>query len=204
MYIQNLENYFAVKKPRGVIHIGAHNGEEKPFYTKNKFDKIIWIDADPQYEQFLKSSFPEDMVIICGIGSKREIKNFNRANNGESSSFLDLDLHKRYHPGISYVNNLQIQVKPMVYIVEEFNINIKDYNFLNLDVQGVELDVLKGFGDLLDNFDYVYTEINTNYIYKNCSLVGEIDTYLKEFNFTRSETYITPWEWGDALYTKSN
>ena len=34
MYIQNLESYFAVKKPRGVIHIGTRNGEEKSFYTK--------------------------------------------------------------------------------------------------------------------------------------------------------------------------
>ena len=35
--------------------------------------------------------------------------------------------------------------------------------------------------NLLNNIKFIYTEINTNYLYKDCALVSEIDEYLKNF-----------------------
>ena len=40
-------------------------------------------------------------------------------------------------------------------------ININDYNFLNVDVQGSDLNVILSFGELLNKIDFVYSEINT-------------------------------------------
>ena len=51
---------------------------------------------------------------------------------------------------------------------------------------------------------YIYTEINTNTLYKDCALVSEIDEYLSKYGFIRVETSMTPFEWGDALYIKIN
>jgi hypothetical protein len=43
--------------------------------------------------------------------------------------------------------------------------------------------------------------VNSDYVYKDCPLIGEIDEYLKNFGFERVETV---WEngckWGDAFY----
>ena len=36
-------------------------------------------------------------------------------------------------------------------------------------------------GDLINYFDYVYLEVNRDYVYKNCALVHEIDEYLSNF-----------------------
>ena len=76
-------------------------------------------------------------------------------------------------------------------------------NFLSIDIQGAELLALKGMGDLLKYFDYLY-KINKDYVYKNCCLVNEIDDYLKNFNFERVETKWTNQNWGDGFYIKKN
>ena len=89
-------------------------------------------------------------------------------------------------------------------LIREKNININNYDFLNIDIQGAELLALKGFGDLLYNIKYIYTEINKNYLYKDCALVDEIDEYLISYGFDRVETSMTEFEWGDALYVKKN
>lgn len=75
-------------------------------------------------------------------------------------------------------------------------------NFLNIDIQGAELMALKGMGDLLNYFDYVYLEVNKDYVYKNCALVHEIDEYLSEYNYVRVETAWTNAQLGDALYIR--
>jgi hypothetical protein len=83
------------------------------------------------------------------------------------------------------------------------NYNNIPFNFLNLDIQGVELKALKGMESYLDSIDYIYTEVNSDYVYKDCALVTEIDDYLKQFNFVRVETqWCENFRWGDAFYVK--
>ena len=33
----------------------------------------------------------------------------------------------------------------------------------------------------LNNVDYIYSEVNSDYVYKNCALVTELDEYLLKF-----------------------
>ena len=73
---------------------------------------------------------------------------------------------------------------------------------MNIDIQGAELLALKGMGDLIKYFDYVYLEVNSDYVYKKCALVHEIDDYLSKYNYVRVETSWTDAKWGDALYIR--
>ena len=59
---------------------------------------------------------------------------------------------------------------------------------------------MKGFKNNLNKIKYIYTEVNIGEVYKNCSKLHDIDSYLKEFGFVRHETQITWAEWGDAFY----
>ena len=190
----------------GILHIGAHNCEELKAYNNYGLsnDKIIWVEANPTLvENNLK------------IDKTRIIKNFiccdtdigtsklNITNNGQSSSIFELELHKKYHPSIQYISNVEVNNRRIDTMYKLDNIPDNFANFLNIDIQGAELLALKGMGNLLNNFDYLYLEVNKNYLYKNCALVGEIDEYLKSFNFKRVETSWTNAEWGDALYIKN-
>jgi N-acetylglutamate synthase-like GNAT family acetyltransferase len=88
--------------------------------------------------------------------------------------------------------------------VQKNKVNLTDFNFLNIDVQGVELQVIRSFGNAIRLMDYIYSEVNEAELYKGCCLVQEIDDYLDVFGFKRAETYMTPKQWGDALYVRKD
>jgi len=77
------------------------------------------------------------------------------------------------------------------------------YNFLNLDVQGYELEVLKGAAELLSSVDAILSEVNSDQLYEGGVLIEELDQFLEDFSFERVATKW--WKkscWGDALYVK--
>ena len=195
-------------KPKGIIHIGAHLMEERNDYISNGLYNTIWVEANPKIYsniEFINHEDTKEFVFNYAISDvDNEVVNLNVTNNGQSSSILELEKHKIHHPSIYVTEVLKVNTKRMDSLISENNIDIDCYDFLNLDIQGAELIALKGFGDLINNIKYIYTEINTNDLYKNCALVDEIDEYLKKYNFIRVETSMTEFEWGDALYTKEN
>ena len=44
--------------------------------------------------------------------------------------------------------------------------------------------------------DYIYTEVNDDYVYKNCALITDLDEYLSKYNFIRCDTKFTDFNWG--------
>jgi len=62
---------------------------------------------------------------------------------------------------------------------------------------------LKSMGNYLKDIDYIYTEVNDDYVYEKCDLIGDIDNYLIPFGFTRVETsWFGDCKWGDSFYIK--
>jgi FkbM family methyltransferase len=190
--------------PKGIIHIGAHLMEERNDYTSHGLYNTIWVEANPKVYsniEFLNNEPNNERVFNYAISDEdNKLYEFNITNNGQSSSILKLDKHKIHHPQIHVSEIINVNSKRMDTLLLENNINIDNYDFLNIDIQGAELLALKGFGKLLNNIKYIYTEINTNTLYKDCALVSEIDEYLSKYGFIRVETSMTDFEWGDALY----
>jgi hypothetical protein len=92
--------------------------------------------------------------------------------------------------------------------------NLKIFNFINIDVQGFELEVFRGAKKTLSQIDYIIAEVNKEELYRNCALVAEVDLFLSKYGFSRVETkWITDTNlgnyrpkaetWGDALYIKN-
>lgn len=201
-------NYIVEKygNPKGVIHVGAHLMQERDDYLVKGLDNTIWVEADPstfnQISWLNTADNQESVFHFAASDEDNRLYDFNVTNNGQSSSILKLDKHRVHHPDIHVTQVVQVPSKRMDTLIKENSINIAEYDFINLDVQGAELLVLKGFGNLLDKFKFIYTEVNTNYLYENCALLDEIDDYLNMRGFDRAETSMTSWEWGDALYIK--
>jgi len=201
---------FIVKKwglPIGVIHIGAHLAEERSVYIQNNLNNTIWIEANPKIYQHLSAinNLPNKELALNYLISDKDDEEyvFNITNNGQSSSILELDKHKLHHPHIFVSEQMLLKSKRMDTIIRENSINLSEFDFINLDIQGAELLALKSFGEELLNFKYIYTEVNLSSIYKDCVLISELDDYLSKFGFKRVETSITEYEWGDALYVKN-
>lgn len=203
MLITNFKNHLKIPI-RGIIHVGAHHAEEKPIYSDLSVNNIVWIDANNDYYEILKNKVGEDKIIISAVGNVDGETTLNVSNNGQSSSILEMKLHKNHHPGIFYTQKKEVKIRKLKTLFKENDITFDNFNFINLDIQGYELEALKGLEECIEKIDYVYTEINTNYLYENCAILNEIDDYLKKHNFTRVLTELTHWEWGDAFYVKNN
>lgn len=185
---------------KGVLHVGAHECEELNDYLKYlPINKILWVEGLEDKVQQCKKTFPGVLIEHAVVSDTVETVTFNRANNGQSSSILEFGLHKHFHSHVHYVSSCSVETQVLSDILPKYDI---EYNFLNLDIQGVELKALKGMEKYLDKVDYVYTEVNSDYVYENCALVTEIDEYLKQFNLHRVETSWTDCKWGDAFYIR--
>ena len=203
----NFNNLFLPKKVNGIIHIGAHELEELSDYLKRNISRVIWIEANPKkYDQInTKLKIFENMVLgKFAAGSKNGIQNLNIANNGQSSSLLEFGTHLDNYPEIKYDSIIEVEIKKVDEWLDE---NIKNkylYNFINIDIQGFELEALKGMPNQLKIAEYVYLEANFEKVYKQCAELREIDEFLARFGFTRVALKKTNAGWGDAFYTKNN
>lgn len=193
---------------KGIIHIGAHEAEEYESYKDISVEKMIWIEANPDLIGFLENKFNGiDNIKIFNeaIFDEEKSVSFKISNNLQSSSILNLKEHKKLFPNIHYVKEIKTITKRFDNLCIEKDINIEDYNFLNVDVQGVDLNVILSFGKLLDNIDFVYSEINTVEVYEGCHTIDQFDSTMNSKGFERVMTHIYHGGgWGDALYIKSS
>ena len=190
-------------KFRGILHVGAHECEElKDYEMYLNRSKILWIDALPNKVRMCQQLYPGVLIRNAIVSDTVEKVRFNVSNNGQSSSILELGLHKYFHPDVHYVGYIDGETQLLKNIICDYNI---DYNFLNFDIQGAELKALKGMEPYLSKVDYLYTEVNSDYVYTGCALITEIDEYLKQFGLQRVETkWCGELRWGDAFYIRSS
>ena len=186
---------------KGILHVGAHECEEIALYDKYLLrNKVLWIDALQDKVEFSKRRYPGVLIEQAVVSDVIEEVTFNISNNGQSSSILEFGIHSIHHPQVHYVSSFKQTTKLLRDIICKYDI---DYNFLNLDIQGAELKALKGMEEYLDKVDYIYTEVNEDYVYKGCALVSELDEFLGKYGFTRVETsWAGNCKWGDAFYIK--
>jgi len=184
----------------GILHVGAHLGEESPDYVAAGVDNVVWIEANEDICDDLKSNIPSSNIVINAVvgESEGEEVEFHIANNFQSSSVLALGTHRTAHPEVHYISSRKMTAKRLDTLYETFDLS--GLNFANLDIQGTELSALKGLGDRLADFDYIYSEVNKKELYVGCCKVKELDTYLSDFR--RVETEWTNFGWGDAFYVR--
>ncbi len=187
---------------KGILHVGAHECEElKNYEIYISRDKILWIEALPNKVEKNKQVFQNLLIEEEVVSDKEEIVKFNISNNGQSSSILEFGSHSINHPTVWYIGSFKANTKLLKDILPKYNIN---YNFLNLDIQGAELKALKGMEEYLKDVDYIYTEVNEDYVYKECALITELDEYLIKFGLHRVETkWYGNAKWGDAFYIRT-
>ena len=186
---------------KGILHVGAHECEELADYERYlPRNKILWVEALPGKVSFCKSKYPNLLIENAIVSDVVENVVFKVSNNGQSSSILDFGLHSQYHPSVHYITAFNGMTSLLHDILPKYEIH---YNFLNFDIQGAELKALKGMEKYLPNVDYLYTEVNSDYVYKGCALIGELDKYLTTFGLDRVETKLTDCKWGDAFYMRN-
>ena len=178
--------------PSRVLHVGAHEAEEADLYARWGAE-VLWVEANPTLANRLKQ---RGLNVVCGAAwSSAGPLTLHVASNGHSSSVYPMGLHTIRHPDVHTVGTLQ---------TEGFRLDSLPFlpDMLNLDIQGAELEALKGAVGLLGGVRWVYTEVSSEELYVGQSLVPELDRWLGERKFVQVAAEWTDRGWGDALYVR--
>lgn len=190
-------------KINGVMHVGAHHGREYSVYKNLGIEKIIFFEPVLRTFNVLKHLVGDKAIVVnkaVGNENKKISMFIESANEGQSSSILLPELHLQQRPDIVFHTTEEVEMIRL----DDFISQPCIYNFLNMDVQGYELEVLKGAKKLLENIDYILTEINRAEIYKNCAKIEQLISFLEPygFKFVEENWAGANGTWGDGFFIK--
>jgi FkbM family methyltransferase len=188
-----------------LIQIGAHEGHEAGILEVAGFRQIVWIEADPDTFKTLQDNIANrhgakhtthNALITATSGEHHRF--YRYSNKGASSSlYQPTDLFKQAFEGVAITDDY----------IDLPSISLDDFirsqhlapSALIIDVQGAELEVLKGGEAALKSASIVEVEISQQTVYEGGALFQSVDELLRNCGFTRV-THV-PWH-GDVLYVR--
>ena len=196
--------------PTGVIHAGAYTGEEFHHYLANGIDNCIFFEANPVLAEKLRGHVGKDRAFEYLLHEVDDLEipfKLIYSDDGQNmgcSSVFDLDKHAEYYPHCKKVNEIILKTKSLNTIFHLHELADDRFDFINIDVQGAELLVLKGASYILPYIDAIMTEFTTESLYKGGCQLSDLDEYLIPMGFERKITEFVHPVWGDALYVRGN
>ena len=170
------------------IDVGANKGQFS-LLINSLFPKKYILAFEPIRSEYLiyKKIFKNDKsvkIFNVGLGSKAETKQLYLTKTRDSSSFL-----KPTKTINNLFRNTNIVSAEIVKIkkLSSFLPRLKKPIFLKIDVQGYELEVLRGAD--LNQIEYIYLEGSYIKLYENQPLIKDIVKYLSKKNLKLTAEY---------------
>lgn len=122
----------------------------------------------------------------CAIGSRQGEVEMHVSSADDSSSLLPIsNLQQQLFPGTQESGTRQVTVTPLDAAL--YPEQIQAPALLKIDVQGYELEVLKGGSLLLGCFDFLLVECSYIELYKGQALADEVVSYMEKAGFVLVE-----------------
>ena len=170
------------------LDVGAQGGFNSDNFFPNQYNQYFQsILVEPIKDEANKFK-GQKFVINKGLWSNKEKKNLYVLDNrlGSSSMYMPneeaFDLHrikKKDFQNYKVTRTIQIDCDTISNQLSELNIKMLDY--LKIDTQGAELEILKGIG----SFRPLFLKIEAHFfsIYKNTPSWHELVNFLYEMNY---------------------
>lgn len=154
------------KQGQGILHIGGHEGQEAPFYSDLNLP-VIWVEALPEKYELLASRiklYPKQRAICFLLGEKNKpgVTFYLSDNNAASSSIFRPKIG--YQHSFSMVEQLTLDMKRLDSVISVSD--AKNHRHWVIDVQGAELDVLRGSGKLINFCNSIMVEAKRDSFYQ--------------------------------------
>lgn len=181
-----------------LIEVGAYDGKDSLEYHKNGYKVFTFEPKKDLYEALLyRTKHLKDYTVIPkAVCLKNGITNFNICVYGGASSILefknDEELNKHWTPqrtdihysGVSY----DVETTRLDTFIEEYKLQDEIIDFIHIDAQGVDLEVLKSMGIYLKNVqagvvETVMKEEKSIYVNQKDNTYKNIEEFLKMNNF---------------------
>lgn len=198
-----------------IVHVGAHLAQEASEYEGYGAKCVLWIEADPEthgaLEKVLRSRtgetrhLSENALVSSSVG---EPVSFHRFNEGGASSSVHraTETLKARFPNTGEtgeVLTLTTRSLPEILARHDLDPRAARQPMLVVDVQGHELEVLKGLGDTLKDFSLCTCEVSRVPYYNGGASFDEIDAHMRSNGFRLvSHRAIQVPRHGDVLYQR--
>ena len=171
------------------LDVGAQGGFNSDNFFPSKYNyffKDILIEPINSEAEKLKHN---KFIINKGLWSKKEKKKLNILENrlGSSSMYepdeelFDLhDLKKKDYENYKVTSSVEIECDTLTNQLKELEINKLDY--LKIDTQGAELEILKGIGEYRPLL--IKVEAHFFSMYKNVPSWNKLVSFLYDLNYT--------------------
>ena len=186
-----------------LIDIGAHKGESIKLFSKNFIiKKIISFEASPINFEYLKKKIEENKqgynnteIVLenTALGAEDKIIEFNQFNESSSSTIKEIDKESNYYKRkfrlINFLNNKETYQKIKIKISKlkdyiEIN-NIKKIDFMKIDTEGYELEILLGLESKIKLVDIIMFEHHYDNMIKKGYTFEDINKLLIKNNFNK-------------------
>ena len=169
-----------------VLDVGASVGGYGHSIRQDGYNgKIVSFEPLPSaYEQLnaLSRKSPPWQTLNCALGSRSGNIDLHVASNGDSSSTLRMLPRSTDVAGISEQRTMSVQVRRLDEMLLQYA-QPGERVFLKVDVQGFELDVLKGAGAMLSAIDGLQLELSLIPLYEGAPVIEEVLAYVRKEGF---------------------
>ncbi|MFN0117152.1 MAG: FkbM family methyltransferase [Elusimicrobiota bacterium] len=218
----NPKNLLSSENKFILVDIGSMGGIEKEWL--NLGNNLKTVGFEPDNREYSKLKTQENQIFFNSALSHTDhepLKIHLCRETGKSSILLPnqpfIDQYpfpQRYNVIETFQLNAE-KVRTLDSILNENN--ILDVDFIKLDTQGSELDILKGSREKLKSIIGVKIEVEFHALYKNQPLFSDVDQFLRTEGFELYDLRRVYWKktvnttfhgkgqliFGDALYFKS-
>ncbi|TFE67128.1 SAM-dependent methyltransferase [Candidatus Methylacidiphilum fumarolicum] len=171
-----------------IVDIGANRGQFSLVARRYFPNALIYaFEPQPNPAKVYKALFKDDPKVIFftgGIGPVAGKFPMHVSLRDDSSSLLPISwLQDNFFPGTAKKEEILVEIGPLDYWLK--NVDLQSPALLKIDVQGYELEVLRGCENLLESFQYIYVEASFYELYIGQALADQILYFLysKHFRF---------------------
>lgn len=163
-------------RARGVLHLGAHLGQEADTYAKAG-KAVLWVEAQPAIHARLVErlrAFPDQRALCAVLGDEdgRTVR-FNVSNNldGISSSLFAFGSHSEGDQSLwprlnlHMVDTLELTMMTLDTLLAREGIDPAAHDHWIVDLQGAELLALQGAARSLPSCDSLLVEVSEDAVY---------------------------------------
>jgi len=169
-----------------IVDVGANRGQFA-LISRKVFPRAKIHSFEPLEEpaQIFKRVFRNDPNVILypyAIGREKATATIHVTKEDDSSSLLPVaEAQSNMFPGATEKETRQVIVLPLSQALGDTS--IPPASLLKMDVQGFELEVLKGCEDILNKFSHLYIECSFIELYEGQALAHQIIAWLEQRNF---------------------
>jgi 2-O-methyltransferase len=223
--IRKLKDYFLKRKFReeyqvlqlvkarfnkldAILEAGGHNGKDTIRISETWPGATVHVfEPEPSlFEQLAKNTAALKNVNIYPVALSDKPGNvvfhISSGKSDGSSSILKPKEHLTAHPDVFFNEEITVTAENLDSWMTENN--IVKIDFMWLDMQGFEMQMLKGAPEALKKVSAIYTEVSLIETYEGVPLYPEFRAFLAGHGFVVYQEYLTWKDMGNVLFIRKD